>query len=227
MENVLSPAELAEFKEFKAQKAEKEKALKIKEDKITYKEIKDETIRVQFELLKRISGLMLEAKKTVFNNCDGLIQMKDDLFKTKSDRSSNTFTTQDGSISIKLGNRVNEGWADEVEIGVCKVQDYLRTLAKDDNSATLVEGVIRLLKPDKKGNLKASKVLELEQMAIKSNNADFMDGITLIKEAYRPSPSCMFIEVRYKDENGEEQSLPLSMSAIEKTCPNYENRKSH
>ncbi len=213
--NVLSPEELVEFKEFKAQKAAKAKAEKIKKDRVTYKEIKDETIKVQFELLKRVSGFMLEAKKTVFNNCDSLIQMKDDLFSTKTDRSSNTFTTEDGTISIKLGTRINEGWADEVEIGVSKVQDYLRTLAKDDNSATLVDGVIRLLKPDRKGNLKASKVLELEQMAIKSNSAEFLDGIALIKEAYRPSPSCLFIEVRYKDDNGKEHSLPLSMSAID------------
>lgn len=192
--NVLSPAEIAEFREFKAQKEAKKKAARMKEDRITYKEIKDDTIRVQFELLKKVSGLMLEAKNTVFNNCDGLIKMKDELFSTKSDRQSNTFTTEDGTISIKLGNRVNEGWADEVEIGVSKVHDYLRTLAKDDNSATLVDGVIRLLKPDSKGNLKANKVLELEQMAIKSNSAEFLDGIALIKEAYRPSPSCMFIE---------------------------------
>jgi len=201
------------FAELEAEKqAEKQKK---EQDRESYKQLKDETIRDMFLQLKNLSGAMIHIKGIVFSRFDTIRGMKEDLFKTKSDRNSDTYTSEDGTISIKLGNRIYEGWADEVEIGVQKVREYLKSLAKDENSANLVETVMGLLAKDRKGNLKASKVLELEKLAKKSGDPDFIDGLTIIKEAYRPSPSCQFIEVKYKDENGKEQSLPLSISAFD------------
>lgn len=215
METVqMTPEERAEFEAFKKEKEEKAEKARIKEERETFKEMKDATIRTNFELLKGVSSFLLDAKNTVFGNMGTLIEMKDELYKTKSDRQSDTFSTEDGVISIKLGNRINEGWADTMDAGVQKVKDYLKTLAKDENSANLVETVMNLLAKDRKGNLKANKVLELEKLAIKSGDDNFIDGINIIKESYRPTPSCQFIEVRYKDDEGKEHSLPLSMSAI-------------
>lgn len=211
----MTPEQKAKFDAFlKDEEAKAEKA-RIKKERDTFKEMKDATIRTNFELLKGVSSVLLEAKNTVLSNMGTLIDMKDELFKTKSDRQSDTFSTEDGEISIKLGNRINEGWADTMDAGVQKVKDYLKTLAKDENSANLVETVMNLLAKDRKGNLKANKVLELEKLAIKSGDENFIDGINIIKEAYRPTPSCQFIEVRFKDDEGKERSLPLSMSAIE------------
>jgi len=117
-------------------------------------------------------------------------------------------------MSITLGNRVNEGWDDTVNAGIAKVKEFLGTLAKDDNSAALVETVMGLISKDRKGNLKANKVLELEKLAIKTQDEKFLDGIAIIKAAYRPEPSCQFIEVTLKDEKGNEQKLPLSLAAM-------------
>ena len=196
-------------------KAEKQAEAQRKEqDRETYKKLKDEAVCELFERLREMSEKMIALKGVVFNRFDTIIGMKEDLFKTKSDRQSDTFTTEDDSISIKLGNRVYEGWDDTVEVGVQKVKEYLKSLAKDEESGNLVDTVMRLLAKDRKGNLKANKVLELQQLATKSRNEEFIDAIQIIRDAYRPVPSCQFIEVRYKDENGKEQSLPLSMSAI-------------
>lgn len=184
-------------------------------DKEAYKALRDETVRQTFDALKKVSDTLLLAKEGTFKIFEQIISLKDDLYKTKSDRLSDSFTTSDGSITVKLGNRVFEGWDDTVEVGVQKVKNYLKTLAKDENSANLVDTVMGLLAKDRKGNLKASKVLELERLAAKSGDASFIEGLKIIKDAYRPAPSCQFIEVRYKDENGKEKSLPLSMSAIE------------
>ncbi|NDV97647.1 DUF3164 family protein [Dysgonomonas sp. 521] len=211
----MTAEEMAEYEAFRQDKAKKAEAARIKQERETYKEMKDATIRTNFELLCQISEGIMMAKKTVFGNMETLIDMKDELYKTKSDRQSDTFSTEDGEISIKLGNRINEGWADTVDIGIQKVKDHLKTLAKDENSANLVETVMNLLAKDRKGNLKANKVLELERLAVKSGDENFIDGINIIKEAYRPAPSCQFIEVRFKDDEGKERSLPLSMSAID------------
>ena len=193
---------------------DKAKKQKQQEDRETYKVLSDKFVASNVKKLQNLSSQMMLIKQEVFGDAELLIDMKDDLFKTKSDRRSNTFTTQDGLMSITLGNRVNEGWDDTVNAGIAKVKEFLGTLAKDDNSAALVETVMGLISNDRKGNLKANKVLELEKLAIKTQDEKFLDGIAIIKAAYRPEPSCRFIEVTLKDEKGNEQKLPLSLAAM-------------
>jgi hypothetical protein len=196
--------------------AEEEARLsKREEDRATFKALKDEAVREMFSRLKELSNSILEAKNLVFSRFDTIRDMKDDLYRTKSGRNTDTFSTEDNRITVKLGNRVYEGWDDTVEVGIQKVRDYLKTMARDDNSAALVDTVMGLLAKDRKGNLKASKVLDLEKLAKKSGDAEFIDGLEIIKAAYRPSPSCQFVEVRYKDHLGREYALPLSISAFD------------
>ena len=210
----LSPEALADLERQIKEKKEAE-TLRIHQEREAYTKLKDEAVGNFFSKLQKISQQLIETKKEVFEGFENIIDMKDELFKTKSDRQTNTFTTEDGSISIKLGNRVNDGWADEHEIGIEKVKEYLKTLAKDEDSADLIETIMKLISKDRKGNLKASKVLELEQLAQKRNNPTFTEGINIIKASYRPVPTCQFIEVKYKDELGKERSLPLSMSVAD------------
>ena len=171
-------------------------------------------VRSNVRKLQELSAEMERVKAEVFGEFATLIKTKNELFSTKMNRQSDTFTTQDGLMSITLGNRVNEGWDDTVEAGIAKVKEYLATLAKDDNSAALVDTVMGLLAKDRKGALKANKVLELERLAVKSQNPDFLDGISIIKQAYRPVPTCQFISVKLKDEKGVESQLPLSLAAM-------------
>lgn len=202
--------------EFRARFEAEDKAKKLKqqEDRETYKALTDKFVTTNIKKLQNLSSQMMLIKQDVFRDADLLIDMKDELFKTKVDRRSNTFTTQDGLMSITLGNRINEGWDDTVNAGIAKVKDYLASLAKDDDTAVLVETVMGLLAKDRKGNLKASKVLELEKLAQKKQNEMFLDGIAIIRAAYRPEPSCQFIEVTLKDENGNDAKLPLSLAAM-------------
>lgn len=209
----LTEKEKAELRA-KLEAEDKAKKQKRQEDRETYKTLTDKFVTTNIKKLQNLSSQMMLVKQEVFRDADLLINMKDELFKTKVDRRSNTFTTQDGLMSITLGNRVNEGWDDTVNAGIAKVKDYLASLAKDDDTAALVETVMGLLAKDRKGNLKASKVLELEKLAQKKQDEMFLDGIAIIRAAYRPEPSCQFIEVTLKDENGNEIKLPLSLAAM-------------
>lgn len=209
----LTEKEKAELRA-KLEAEDKAKKQKQQEDRETYKTLTDKFVTTNIKKLQNLSSQMMLVKQEVFRDADLLINMKDELFKTKVDRRSNTFTTQDGLMSITLGNRVNEGWDDTVNAGIAKVKDYLASLAKDDDTAALVETVMGLLAKDRKGNLKASKVLELEKLAQKKQDEMFLDGIAIIRAAYRPEPSCQCIEVTLKDENGNEIKLPLSLAAM-------------
>lgn len=202
--------------ELKAQLEAEEKAenARIEAERETYKQMVDTAVSSAVKKLQLLSAEMMRVKQEVFQEFGSIIDMKNELFKVKLDRKSDTFSTRDGSMTLTLGSRTNEGWDDSVDAGIAKVKEYLATLAKDENSAALVETVMGLLAKDRKGTLKANKVLELERLAIKTQDKDFMDGIRIIKDAYRPVPTCQFISVETKDEKGNSVSLPLSLSAM-------------
>ncbi|MGL4994467.1 MAG: DUF3164 family protein [Bacteroidales bacterium] len=192
------------------EKAEGQRKLQERED---YKSLVENFVSSNLIKLQKLSAEMMRVKEEVIEEAATLIKLKDELYLTKSDRRSDTFTAKNGS-SITLGSRTNEGWDDTVNNGIEKVQEYLNSLAKDEDTAILVDTVMGLLAKDRKGSLKASKVLELEKMAVRSGDKDFIEGIQIIKEAYQPKPSCRFIDVRLMDHEGNSVALPLTLSAI-------------
>lgn len=209
----LSPEQRAELKALIEAEDKAEKA-RVQNEREAYKSLVDQTVENAVKKLTKLSCEMERVKQDIFAEFSTLIKTKNELFKTKINRQSDTFTTTDGRMSITLGNRLNEGWDDTVEAGIEKVKEYLQTLAKDDNSAELVQVVMGLLSKDRKGALKANKVLELEKLAATSQDEKFIDGINIIKAAYRPVPTCQFIQVDLKDEEGKTRKLPLSLSAM-------------
>ena len=110
---------------------------------------------------------------------------------------------------------MNDNYLDQAEEGIAKVKEYLQSLAKDEQSEELIGLVLRLLARDQKGNLKASRVIQLGQIAEKSGNEEFMEGIRIIREAYRPTRSKLFVRCSIK-ENSEKgwEDLALSLSEV-------------
>lgn len=212
----LSKLSAADRATLKAQIESEERAerARIEQERESYKQLVDSLVQSSATKLRRLSEEMMRIKQEIFSDFSEIIRTKNELFKVKSDRQSDTFTTSDSLVRLTLGNRINEGWDDTVEAGIEIVKAYLATLAKDDNSANLVETVMSLLAKDRKGALKANKVLELERLAVKAQDVRFIEGINIIKAAYRPVPTCQFIQVEMKDEQGKTVNLPLSLSAM-------------
>ena len=123
--------------------------------------------------------------------------------------------TMDENEKMALGYRTNDGWDDTVNVGVDKVKTFIKSLAKDEDSAALTEMVMNLLAKDRKGNLKASRVLQLREIARKSGYPQLIEATDIIQNAYRPVDTCQFISVSYKDDKGVKQTLPLSLAAME------------
>lgn len=207
----------AERAELKAQLEAEERAEKQKREEsiAAYKSSVDEFCRNKFSRLQALSEEMRRLKEEVFGDAETLIALKDELFRTKSDRHSNQFTTSDGKITVALGYRTNDGWDDTVNVGVDKVKTFIKSLAKDEDSAALTEMVMNLLAKDRKGNLKASRVLQLREIARKSGYPQLIEATDIIQNAYRPVDTCQFISVSYKDDKGVKQTLPLSLAAME------------
>lgn len=209
----LTPEQMAQLEQQLEAKKKADKA-RIQADRDAYTELVDETVRSTVKRLQNLSSEMAAIKAEVFAEFETIIKTKEELFKVKLDRRSDTFSTRDGQMSIQLGYRTLDAYDDTVDAGIAKVKEYLATLAKDDNSAALVDTVMSLLSKNRKGELKASRVLELERLAAKSGSPEFMDGINTIKAAYKPAKSGQFISVTIKNDEGKDENLPLSIGAM-------------
>ena len=209
----LTPEERAALK---AQLEAEERAEKQKRDDDikAYKVLVAEFVHKTKDSMMHLSGLMRQRKDEVFDNVAVLVEMKEKLYNTKVDRHSNTFS--DDGITVTLGRRTNDGWDDTVEIGIAKVKEFLSSLAKDESASKLYTAVMQLLSKDRKGNLKASAMLQLERYAAQWNDPLFSEGVEIIRNAYQPLETCDFISVSYKDEEGKTHAIPLSLAAMAK-----------
>jgi hypothetical protein len=134
---------------------------------------------------------------------------------TQEGQRSHTFTNSRGDRRITLGTHTIDGYRDTVEDGIAMVQEYIQSLAQDENSRALVKAVLRLLSRDQAGNLKASRVLQLRRMAEESGNERFIEGVKIIEESYQPALTKQYIRAEYKDEKGQWRIVPLSVTDVE------------
>lgn len=209
----MSAAELAEFEAFKAAQAAKRAKDERKQNLDTFNAMIDEQIACTIPELKDISEQLSTVKKTVFENFRALLDMKKDIMKmTKDGQRSHTFTTSDGQSRIELGFYQIDNYKDTVNDGIALVKDYITSLAETDETKALVDMVLKLLSKDQKGNLKASRVLQLRQIAEQINNDRFTEGVEIIMNSYAPIASKQFIRAFIKGEDGEWLPIPLSIT---------------
>ncbi len=180
-------------------------------DRQAYKDLVQETVPKAIFRLTQASEHLSNAKTDTFKFFEQVLDLKNKVYGLKQKQQSHTFSTDREEITI--GYRINEGWDDTVSAGVEKVQRFIQSLAKDENSAALVDTVFNLLKKDAKGNLKGSRVLELQKLAPKFNDEEFSNGVKIIAEAYKPVRSSWFIEAYLINADGSKTSIPLSMSS--------------
>jgi len=182
-------------------------------NRAAYKKIVSEVVPEAVVLLRKTSDDLTEVKAHIFNLFRDVLTLKASAFDIKDQQQTHTFS--DAEYSITIGYRVNDSWDDTCHSGVQKVNAFIKSLAKDADSAKLVNTIFRLLKKDAKGNLRASRVIELQKMADEFNSAEFKDGVDIILKSYKPSRSCWFIEAFYTSTAGVKTNIPLSISAAE------------
>jgi hypothetical protein len=210
----LTPEQKAELMN---QLAAEQKEIEAKKegDRKVLKELSNTATSEMVVELIRMSKMLSDMKKLVFDNFDHLIEMKKSVYNVKADQQSHTFSNEEQTMRITLGYRVTDNYDDTASVGIEKIRTYIQSLATDEATGNLVDVVNNLLRKDNKGNLKASRVLELQKMTNKITDADFVDGVKILAESYKPNKSCNFVEAQVKDIQGNWQSVPLSISSAE------------
>ena len=212
-ENSLAPEELAEFREFQKKKAAAAAEQKRRDDRAAYAELVDETIAACLPALQELSDTMKAGKADVFEKFAEVLKLKAEVIpNVRENQGSHTFTNSSATARIILGKNQLDDYRDTAEDGIAMVKEYISSLAKDEESQTLVDAIIRLLSKDQKGTLKASRVIQLRKMAEQSGNEKFIEGVRIIEEAYNPSFSSTYIRAEVKDEKGAWKAIPLSIT---------------
>ena len=203
-------AKFEAFMRSENKKAEEEKA---KSERQKYREMVDDEIDATIPVLLSLSESIKDTKKSIFGNFKTILDMKADVLKlTKDEQRSHTFTNSKGDKRLTLGVYVTDAYRDTVNDGILIVKEYIESLAKDKESRALVSAILRLLSKDNKGDLKASRVLQLRKMAEDSGNDRFLEGVRIIEESYQPAVSKQFIPAEIKNENGKSTPVPLGMT---------------
>ena len=213
----LSEEEVALLENARAEKAKREAEEKHAQEVKTYKELVDEAVNQTVPEAQDISRILEQKKAAIFERFHSIISMKDELFsgssKAKDGRFTDTFTNKDSTARVTLGFNTNDAYDDTYTAGVEKVKEYIQSLASDDKSRQLAEMVNTLLmERSKAGQLKAQNVLRLESMANEIGDPTFIEGMKIIRDAYRPDRTKQFVKVEVKDESGKFQTVSLNMT---------------
>ncbi|UWY30326.1 DUF3164 family protein [Flavobacterium sp. TR2] len=208
-----APMDLSQFSAQELKDALNRIENKKNEERDAYKKLVAETIPKALSRLHETSEMMRNAKTETFQLFETILDLKNQVYGFKEKQMSHTFSNDKEEITI--GYRINEGWDDTVTIGIEKVQNYISSLSTSKETASLVKIVFNLLKKDAKGNLKGSRVLELQKLTKEFNNEEFTDGVEIIASSFKPVRSSWFIEASRIDDNGVRTNIPLSMSSVD------------
>lgn len=213
----MTEEQAAQFEKFRAEQAKREAEEKHAQEVKTYKELVDEAVNLTVPEAQDISRILEQKKAAIFERFHSIISMKDELFsgssKAKDGRFTDTFTNKDSTARVTLGFNTNDAYDDTYTAGVEKVKEYIQSLASDDKSRQLAEMVNTLLmERSKAGQLKAQNVLRLESMANEIGDPTFIEGMKIIRDAYRPDRTKQFVKVEVKDESGKFQTVSLNMT---------------
>ena len=211
----MTAEERQEFAAFKEAKQKKEAEAKRKADREAYTALVDETIETVMPRLMNISDEIARRKTEAAEAFRGALEMKAELFGVKDDQRSHTFTNSEGTKRIVVGHYLLDNYRDTVDEGIAMVKGYIESLAKDDESRTLVKTILRLLSRDSSsGALKAQRVLQLRRLAEETKDERFIEGVRIIEESYQPSPSKDYIRAAVRSKSGVWESVPLSMTEV-------------
>ena len=210
----MTAEERQEFEAYKLAKEKKAAEAKRKSDREAYTALVDETIAAVMPELTNISEAIAQKKTAAAEAFRGALEMKAELFGVKDDQQSHTFTNSEGTMRITIGHYMLDNYRDTVNEGIAMVKMYIESQARDDASRALVKAILRLLSRDEAGNLKASRVLQLQKMAEETGDERFIEGVRIIQESYQPTPSKDYIRAAVRDEPGAWVAIPLSMTDV-------------
>lgn len=213
-ETTISPEELAAFRAYQARIQRDQRDRELRD---TYAQLVDDEIDAATDMLTQLSTDMATIKETVMSNFRSVIDMKTETLGLSKPQGqyTHTFTNSDSTRRITIGNYTIDSYRDTVEDGIQLVTTYIQSLARDQDSQALVKAVMQLLSRNSKGQIKASRVLQLRKIAEEVGDPQFIRGVQIIQDSYQPEISRSFVRLEVKDPSTQTWTIvPLNISNL-------------
>lgn len=213
-ETTISPEELAAFRAYQARIQRDQRDRELRD---TYAQLVDDEIDAATDMLTQLSTDMATIKETVMSNFRSVIDMKTETLGLSKPQGqyTHTFTNSDSTRRITIGNYTIDSYRDTVEDGIQLVTTYIQSLARDQDSQALVKAVMQLLSRNSKGQIKASRVLQLRKIAEEVGDPQFARGVQIIQDSYQPEISRSFVRLEVKDPSTQTWTIvPLNISNL-------------
>ena len=161
----MTPEQKAQYEAFLKEQERKAIADAKRVQRKQLQEMTDEVMADAVAELQKCSDQLVATKKKIIDTFSTLMELRKEVNDEAGRKEQDTymFTNTEGTQRIRIGYNMNDNYLDQVEEGIAKVKAYLESLAKDEQSKELIDLVLRLLARDQKGNLKASRVIQLGQ----------------------------------------------------------------
>lgn len=183
-------------------------------DSKAYKNLVNFQVESLFTHLEMVSQQIHAVKTNVYKSFQAAIELKTELYGSRvTENESHRFTNEKNTLAITIGNNYKDEWDDTVTAGIDLAKQRVEELAVDDNSRALVKVVLQLLSKNAKGELKASKVLQLRKIAHEINDQKMLDAVEIIEKAHRPSVSATYIIAEKKNAQDKWVKIPLSATS--------------
>lgn len=194
----------------------KEARQKYEADRKTYKNLVDFQVENLFPHIEMISSQLATLKKNTYKSFDAAIALKRELYGERVDENlSHMFSNEKNDRRITIGNRYKDDWDDTITAGIDLAKQRIEELAVNEVSQALVKMVLSLLSKNSKGELKASKILQLRRIAQEQNDEKLLEAVEIIERAHKPSVSATFILAEKKNAQGQWIAVPLSTTSEE------------
>lgn len=181
-----------------------------------YKDLVNFQVEALFPHAEMLSNQIAAFKQNCYKSFASAIELKTQLYGSRvSENESHRFTNEKNDMAITIGNNYKDEWDDTVSAGIDLAKQRVEELAIDDNSRALVKVVLRLLSKNAKGELKASRVLQLRKIAAEIDDQKMLEAVEIIEKAHRPSVTASYIVVERKNDQGKWIKVPLSPTTTE------------
>ena len=205
-------------KELAKQLAEEKKLQKQKqtENREALKKLQAEFVDKFFPKLVGIAKQLTLSKAEVFDNTKSILALKKEVYGLTDEmmekQQSHNISTENTDKTIIIGYNVKDGWdKDLAAAGIEKINQWLVSQMKFNNK-NLVDMIRDLLKPNKDGILKASRIIDLANRANKMGDQELINAVAEVQAAYRPEKTTTYVKAKYRNEDGQDVWLNLSMS---------------
>ena len=176
----------------------------------TYEKLKGETIDELFSIAKEINELLTTFKEKAFKDMGALYALLQEYSNRHKDGKGN-FSVENEIHKIEF-KKQGKGSFDERSVQAEKhIIDFLTTKYEGDLDT---KDLIMSLLERKKGDLDIQLVQKLYSMEDRFDDANWTEGIKLLKESYKYTHSKDYISFYEKDDNGVWVAINLNFSYV-------------